>query len=136
MIADRLEAFFRDAAPAGVVAAYLYGSHAAGRAHRDSDVDVGVLLDRVRYPQKAQRGELRVTIGSALISALGCNRVDVVVLNDVSPLLAREVVRGQRVFCADGLAERTFIRDVQLRAADLAPFIEKHRQRLLEWVKR
>jgi predicted nucleotidyltransferase len=27
----------------GVVSTYLYGSHAAGRAHRESDVDVGVL---------------------------------------------------------------------------------------------
>jgi predicted nucleotidyltransferase len=31
-----------------VVAAYLFGSHASGRAHRESDVDVGVLLDRAQ----------------------------------------------------------------------------------------
>lgn len=31
---------------ADVVSAYLFGSHAEIRAHRDSDVDVAVLLDR------------------------------------------------------------------------------------------
>ena len=37
----------------GVVAVYLFGSHAAGRAHRESDVDIGVLLDRHMYSTPA-----------------------------------------------------------------------------------
>ena len=35
---------------AGLVAAYLFGSHAEGRPHRESDVDLGVLLDRSAHP--------------------------------------------------------------------------------------
>jgi predicted nucleotidyltransferase len=34
------------AATDGVISAYLFGNFAAGREHRESDVDVGVLLDR------------------------------------------------------------------------------------------
>ena len=33
----------------GVTSAYLFGSMANGRAHRESDVDVGLLLDRKLY---------------------------------------------------------------------------------------
>jgi predicted nucleotidyltransferase len=38
-----LEAAFRNAASEDVVSAYLFGSHADDRAHRESDIDVGVL---------------------------------------------------------------------------------------------
>jgi hypothetical protein len=55
--------------------------------------------------------------------------VDLVVLNDAPPLLAREVVqRGERILCANPEADHAFVRDVQLRAADLAPFLERARR--------
>jgi hypothetical protein len=67
-----------------------------------------------------------------LIAVLHCNDVDLVVLNDAPPLLARRIVlEGLRVHCADGEAEHAFRRDVQLRAADLAPFLQRARARLL-----
>jgi predicted nucleotidyltransferase len=65
---DRLAMAFRDLADPGVVAAYLFGSHAAARAHRESDIDVGVLLDWARYPTRDARFEARVRIGSELPS--------------------------------------------------------------------
>lgn len=42
---------------AGLVAAFLFGSHAAGREHRESDVDVGVLLDRAVFASARARFE-------------------------------------------------------------------------------
>lgn len=52
-----------------------------------------------------------------------------VVLNDASPELGRAVVtRGVRVYCADPEAEHAFVRDVQLRAADLVPWLERMRR--------
>lgn len=56
--------------------------------------------------------------------------VDVVVLNDAPPPLGRRIVRGERVYCMDAEADHAFQRDVQLRAADLAPFLEKMRRLL------
>jgi predicted nucleotidyltransferase len=44
----------------GVVAAYLFGSVAAGRAHRESDVDIAVLLDWATFPTPAARFEARL----------------------------------------------------------------------------
>lgn len=113
---------------AGVGSAYLFGSHSSGRAHRESDVDVAVLLAWDRYPTRRQRFEERVRLCAELISALGCNEVDVVVLNDAPPLLGAKIVtRGRRVFCADPALDRSFFRDIQLRAADLRPFLRRTR---------
>lgn len=44
-------------APESLVAAYLFGSHAESRAHRESDVDVGVRLARDRAPTARDRFE-------------------------------------------------------------------------------
>jgi predicted nucleotidyltransferase len=116
----------------GLVSAYLFGSLAEGRAHRQSDVDVGVLLSREHLPTAAQRFEARVRLSSRLGAELR-RAVDVVVLNDVPPGLGRHVVtRGIRVLCRDPEADHAFVRDVQLRAADLEPFLRRLRRVKLE----
>jgi predicted nucleotidyltransferase len=52
----------------GVVAAYLFGSHAEGNDHRESDVDVGVLLDR-RLSTSQARFESSQRLAADLASA-------------------------------------------------------------------
>lgn len=130
---QRLATFFGGPGGRGVVSAYLFGSHAEEREHRESDVDVALLLDRSAYPAARERFELRVRIGSALIASLGTNAVDVVILNDVPPVFGRKVVaRGMRVHCADGEADHAFRRDVQLLAADLDIFLRRMSRLKLE----
>lgn len=120
-----------------MVAAYLFGSHAKGRAHRESDVDLGVLLERDRFPSARKRFEERLRLVTGLEGALGTSPVDVVVLNDAPPTLAREIVtRGDLLVCHDGEAEHVFRRDAQLRAADLAPFLRRMRRIKLEALAR
>lgn len=53
-IAERLSAYFQDAG-SGVLAAYLFGSRAEARTHRQSDVDVGLLFDRAAFPNRYRR---------------------------------------------------------------------------------
>ena len=48
--ANALERAFRTAAAPGLLSAYLFGSHAEGRSHRESDLDVGVLLSHDVHP--------------------------------------------------------------------------------------
>lgn len=116
-----------------VLAAFLFGSAARGRSHRESDLDVAVLLDRALAGDRASRFELGLDVAGALARTLGRNDVDLVVLNDAPPLLAREIVTGGRlVFCRDDETLRGYVRDVSLRAADLAPFLARARRRLLE----
>ena len=59
---ERLGAVFARQTEVGVVSAYLFGSEAEGRAHRESDVDVGVLLDSDRFPTEKERFEVRLRL--------------------------------------------------------------------------
>jgi predicted nucleotidyltransferase len=112
-----------------VVSAYVFGSVAAGHAHRESDVDIGVLFDYARSGSRRARFEARLRLAARLAGALRFDRVDVVVLNDVPPTFARSVVsQGQRIFCTDAEADHAFVRDAQLRAADLEPFLRRTRR--------
>jgi predicted nucleotidyltransferase len=134
---EKLKDFFEADVVAGVVSAYLFGSHASGRAHRESDVDVGVLLDRGVHPTKRDRFEARLRLLSELGTFLKRDDVDLVVLNDASPeLSARVVSHGTRVFCRRTEADHAFVRDAQLLAADLKPFLERMRRIKLEAIRR
>ena len=132
-----LERALREAGPHGLVSAYLFGSHAEGRAHRESDVDVGVLLAWDVHSTAAARFDERLRLTALLAAAHRTDRIDVVVLNDVPPTLGRRVVTsGRRVFCADPARDHAFVRDVQLRAADLEPFLRRTRQVKLAAIRR
>jgi predicted nucleotidyltransferase len=115
--------------PRGLVSAYLFGSHADGRAHRESDVDLGVLLGWEVHRTRSERFDERVRLSAWLAAELRVPNVDVVVVNDAPPQLGRRIVTGgRRVFCADPEADHAFVRDVQLRAADLEPFLRRTRR--------
>jgi len=123
---SRATAYFQEDAPAGVTAAYLFGSTARKRRHRESDVDIGVLLDRAAYPERMQRAKLRVRLAADLIAALATNEVDVVVLNDLPPGFACHIVLdGELLVCHDAEQTHAFKRDVQLRLGDIRPFLRR-----------
>lgn len=120
-----------------VVSAYLFGSHAEGRVHRGSDVDVAVLLDRSMAETERARFDVRLRLAAALGAALHRNDIDVVVLNDAPPTLARAIVtKGRAVFCRNRGADHDFIRTTLLRAADEQPFLERTRAVKLRALRR
>lgn len=132
-IEQRIAAHFEDTASQAVVSVFLFGSRAEGRSHRESDVDVGVLMDREVLPTRKERFAASLQLGADLGTTLSFERVDLVVLNDVPPLFARRIVtEGRRVFCQDPEIDHAFVRDVQLRAADLQPFLDRMRRIKLE----
>lgn len=111
----------------GVVSAYLFGSVAEGRPHRESDVDVGVLLDRGTYPTAAGRFDIRLRLIPRLEEAVG-RRVDLVVLNDAPPHLGRRIMtEGRRLLLLDSGADHAHRRLTMSRAADLEPFLRRAR---------
>ena len=129
--------YFETGTPPDVISAYVFGSHATGRAHRDSDIDVAVLLDYEAVPDRAARGRRAVRLNADIIAATHRNDVDVVVLNDAPAELGSAVVRsGVRVYCAHPEADHIFQRTVLLRYADLRPFLDRTRRVKLEALQR
>lgn len=134
---DRLKSYFIEHPDLGVASVYLFGSHAEGRAHRESDVDIGILLQWERHPTRGDRFDMRIQLGSELISVLHHNEVDVVILNDAPPLLGRKIIQdGLRVFLGDPETDHAYVRDVQIRAADLEPWLRRLRKVRLEALAR
>lgn len=126
----------QEAADLGVRAVYLFGSRAEGRAHRESDVDLAVLLDWDRYPERRGRSDLRLELIAEFSSLLGENDIDLVVLNDAPPLFGRKIIYdGKRIWVGDDEADRCYVRDVQLRAADIEPWVKKMRALKLELLR-
>jgi hypothetical protein len=83
-----------------VALAYLFGSQATGQTWAKSDVDLAVLLaETVPTDQFAQ---LRLALTTEAIGILGRNNIDVVILNQATPLLAQQVVQfGEPIFSTD-----------------------------------
>jgi len=120
-ILDELAIALREylASQSDVVAGYIFGSMAQGRARPNSDVDVAVLLsDDLDGEARFMR---RLRLGTEVEEAIG-RRTDLVVLNDAPPLLQHQVLKhGRLVFERDRAARVEF----EVRAgkiyADLKP---------------
>ena len=106
-----------------IQAAYVFGSVATGRARPDSDIDVAVLVDRNVRP--SQFLEYRLELMADLGSALQRFNVDVVVLNEATPLLAHRVLsQGKLVFERSASARVRFQVQTASRYLDLIPMFE------------
>jgi predicted nucleotidyltransferase len=106
-----------------ILALYLFGSRARGDATERSDVDVGALF--------REETSLRdvLLLCDALERRLGL-LVDLVDAGHASAFLALDIIRGERIACADPERCDEFELYVMRRAGDLAPF-ERERRRLL-----
>ncbi len=71
----------------GVVLCYLHGSVAAGTAHKDSDVDVAVLFEKMPKDVISTEGVLY----SSLAGLVPGRKLDIALLNEASPLLKQIV---------------------------------------------
>jgi predicted nucleotidyltransferase len=133
------EAVRRAAAALGlpIVSAYLFGSRAAGHRHRESDLDLAILLPPGRFAGGKELFERRLALASALMAELHEDSLDLIILQEAPPHLARRIVtEGRRVFCADPEVDAAFARDVQLRATDLDPFLRRTRAVKLRALRR
>jgi uncharacterized protein len=83
-----------------VIFAYLFGSHARGRTHALSDVDVAVFLDDGL--DSGQRFQARLDIMGDLTPIVHTDEVDVAVLNGTPLALNYRVLRdGRLLSCRD-----------------------------------
>lgn len=73
----------------GVVAVYLFGSHAKGRATAASDVDIAILFERRKIPD----GQTILNLQEELAGRLHVSSVDLVVMNRINPILKYQIFR-------------------------------------------
>lgn len=96
-LSPQLEHIFRQRP---VQLAYLFGSQATGQTHADSDVDIAVLLNDGLTGD--ERFAERLSLIGALSQVFRTDHVDVVILNEASPLLAYEALRyGVLLYCVE-----------------------------------
>lgn len=113
-----------------VAAIYLFGSQASGQAGPLSDLDVAVLLDESRVTSKRRLMPHLRFIGEVM-HACRTFDVDVVVLNEATPLLAYEVIQGGRLlYEADHDRRVGFEAKTVQHYLDLVPFYRVSRSYL------
>jgi len=107
-----------------VLEAYLFGSHAAGKAQPHSDIDIAVHVDEPRAvrPGYGYAAEL----AAHLMAALGTNEIDVLVLNRAPPVLYHRVLRdGRRIMTRNLRATTTREGYALSRYCDFLPQLAK-----------
>lgn len=115
-IARKLEELF--AGRPEVISAYVFGSVASGTAGPLSDLDLALLVS----DDVADRLRLRLDLLERVSAVLETDRIDLILLNDASPLLAhRAFSRGVRVFVRDAVRDRDFRDRATHRYLDTKP---------------
>ncbi|MEW6233013.1 MAG: nucleotidyltransferase domain-containing protein [Chloroflexota bacterium] len=117
-----------------VLAAYLYGSHAEGRASALSDIDIGVLIrDGLA---KERLWQLEDAMAADLRCILHTDKVDLVVLN-LAPLRGRyEVItKGEVLYSADDGARADFESHSLRRYWDFEKYLEEYDRCFLTRIK-
>jgi predicted nucleotidyltransferase len=116
-----------------VLAAYLFGSLARGRALPSSDVDIAVLLKSGLDAERSVESQLQLEADLERISE---RPVQVTILNSASPFLAYQVVRdGVLIFERDRSERIAFqVRTLKMYF-DLQPRLESLQQAAIKRIK-
>ena len=106
----------------GIVALYLFGSVAQGRATRLSDIDIAVLLP---HEDAENLFEKRLQLIVDLMELLGESNVDLVVLNEAPPLLCHRILtEGELLYSRDEGERARFEARKVLEYLDFKPVLE------------
>jgi len=105
-----------------IEAAYLFGSHAAGRAGPDSDVDLALVGPR----DELQAHKLDIL---AELTAEGVDKVDLVALDGADPVLRFEAVHHNRlIFARPGFDHGQYFSRALREYFDLEPYLRIQRE--------
>lgn len=112
-----------------VVAAYLFGSVAAGRHRSGSDIDVAILIDREQFVAESfDRKRLYDVLLPELCRAVRGD-VDLLILNDASLLVRAQVFEKGRLFYEDDSQQMAEFRAISIsQYADFAPIMKRTRE--------
>ncbi|MFW6054277.1 MAG: nucleotidyltransferase domain-containing protein [Thermodesulfobacteriota bacterium] len=126
-IADRynLEAFYVFGSRAKEVLAFIAGNIGV-LPESLSDVDIGV---KPVYGTRLSVSE-KVELAQKIEDMLDVPRVDLLVIPEVDPFVAANIIRGERLYCRDEYLADEYDLFILRRAGDLLP-LERERQALI-----
>jgi uncharacterized protein len=102
-LVEAVQTYLAEHAP--VIAAVIFGSAAGGPLRPDSDVDLALLFAAEQVPGEDEILEMRADLEQLLR-----RDVDLIVLNQASPILAFQAARhGTLLFCRDRRAYERFL---------------------------
>ena len=96
--------------------------------NKGADVDIGVLPAE----RKAWSPAKRVQVTMALEELFQTDRVDLVILPEVDPYLALDIIRGELLYTKDRDQQARYELFILRRAADLLPFKKERIRMILE----
>jgi len=114
LIREKLAKYFQEA-PYPVVAAYLFGSQAREETTALSDTDIGIYLDE---SEPGKRVGFYLTLLDELSRIIRDGEVDLIYLNDASPLLAYNIIHGRLIYCSDEAKRVAFEAEIISRYLD------------------
>ncbi len=113
----------------GIENLYLFGSAAAKRVTPLSDLDFAVLLNE-QVPEKKYL-DFKLSLIDKFAKTLGTSEIDLILLNQATPLLAYEVTRSGKVLFERNRGERI---DYECKIMSfyfhMQPFYKFHREAL------
>ena len=112
---------------------YLYGSYARGTPTALSDLDVGFLLD---LPDRKARWKLWGDLYHEVSFFCPDHEVDLVVLNDVGPILRNKIIRdGRLVYQKDARTRVDFECQTLKAYFDFKPYADVYDRALFDCIK-
>ena len=116
-----------------LLAIYLFGSRASGKARKYSDIDIAALYDE--KVDKKEYTDKRIEIMTA-VSELLDREVDVVVLNQAPPILKYHILKyGMRLYERSNRQEHSFEVQAIQEYFDFLPIRSRMEQGLIRKVK-
>jgi len=109
--------------------AYLFGSYAAGKNNKMSDLDIAVLLE-----EESSLADLKINIMAGLIE-LGYDNADLSILNNMSIVGKYEAVKHNKILYKDkDFDSGSYFSLVVRKYLDFKPYLEVQREYLKERV--
>ncbi len=116
-----------------ILFAYIFGSQATGRVHKESDLDLAIYIE----PMPENLIERKLDLIDKISQLTGFDHIDLVILNQAPPLLVHSVMKtGKLLFCKNSEKRSFFLVKNLKEALDLEIHLriywEALKQRILE----
>lgn len=109
---------------------YIFGSYAKGNNNENSDLDIAVLLEDTYNPLD------KLSLIGALIDIFRRNDIDLVILNEASPVLRHQVIKyGKLAYKEDEDIKVNFEVKVLREYMDMEPFRRTQMEYIKLWAK-